>query len=415
MSGRDWQAFDAELRARVAELAVELLGKPSFQAGEECRWGRKGSLSVVVSGAKAGIWFDHETGEGGGFVDLVGRTLGIARRDALDWTADRIGMGMRHRPVQPRRSTPTPAATAPVPPLPHPDAADASRTRRDAAESGVSRAEDAAARATGIWSSACPAPAEHRYLIAKQVTPLSLRMDPRGQLVVPLQDVEGTLHSLETIAPDGAKRYLAGGAKRGHFAVVGAEPAPLVVPTGPLLICEGWATGASLHIATGQSVIAAMDAGNLLPVAQALRAKFPNADLVIVADNDTKPDRDANPGVDAARKVAQAVDARVAVPLAPGDANDLFCAEGPEAVVALVTGAAKIPPPPPTYPAPVLTPEEAAPPLLTPSRASWQSCRTTGPQSKRHARQRRMKTQPAIRWISTSWRAQSFRRSSACR
>ena len=44
MSGRDWRAFDAELRARVAELAVELLGKPTLRAGQEWRWGRKGTL-----------------------------------------------------------------------------------------------------------------------------------------------------------------------------------------------------------------------------------------------------------------------------------------------------------------------------------------------------------------------------------
>ena len=120
--------------------------------------------------------------------------------------------------------------------------------------------------------------------------------------------------------------------------------------------------GDSLHIATGHTVIAAMDAGNLLPVAEALHARFPAADLVLVADNDTKPDRDTNPGVEAARKAAMAVDARIAVPVAPGDANDLYCADGPEAVAALVAGAAKIPPPPPTYPAPTLTPDQARTP-----------------------------------------------------
>jgi len=102
-----------------------------------------------------------------------------------------------------------------------------------------------------------------------------------------------------------------------------------------------------------------MDAGNLMPVAEALRARFPDADLVLVADNDLKPDRDGNPGLTAARKVALAVDGRLAVPDSPGDANDLFCAEGPDAIAALVAGAAHIPPPPPTYPAPVLTPDEA--------------------------------------------------------
>ena len=112
-------------------------------------------------------------------------------------------------------------------------------------------------------------------------------------------------------------------------------------------------------MATGHTVIAAMDAGNLLPATEALRGRFPDADLVLVADNDTKPDRDTNPGVEAAHKAGLAVDARLAVPETPGDANDLFCAEGPAAVAALIEGAAKIPPPPPTYSAPVLTPEEA--------------------------------------------------------
>ncbi len=362
MSGRDWRAFDAELRARVPELAVELLGKPTFRVGQEWRWGRKGSLSVVVGGARAGMWFDHEEGRGGWFSDLVGRDLGMAREDATDWIADRIGMGARHQPEgrRPDRAAPRSVpANAPVAPQPKPDADDAPRMRPDAAEPAVSRTDHATARAARVWTHARPAPADHPYLAAKRAGPLALRMDPGGRLIVPLQDVDGCLHSLEFIAPDGAKRFLAGGAKKGHFAVVGAEPGPLAAPTGPVLICEGWATGASLHLATGHTVIAAMDAGNLLPVAEALRAHFPAADLVLVADNDTKPDRDSNPGVAAARKVALAVDGRLAVPDSPGDANDLFCAEGPDAVAALVASAARIPPPPPTYPAPVLTPDEA--------------------------------------------------------
>ena len=362
MSGRDWRAFDAELRARVPELAVELLGKPTFRAGQEWRWGRKGSLSVVVGGARAGMWFDHEEGRGGWFSDLVGRDLGMAREDATDWIADRIGMGARHQPAGQRadRALPrTVAANAPVAPQPEPDADDAPRTRPDGADPAVSRTDHATARAARIWTHARPAPADHPYLAAKKAEPLALRMDPGGRLIVPLQDIDGQIHSLETIAPDGAKRYLAGGVKKGHFAVVGAEPGPIAEPAGPVLICEGWATGASLHIATGHTAIAAMDAGNLMPVAEALRARFPAADLVLVADNDAKPDRDSNPGVEAARKVALAIDGRLAVPESPGDANDLLCAEGSDAVAALVAGAARIPPPPPTYPAPVLTPDEA--------------------------------------------------------
>jgi putative DNA primase/helicase len=350
MSGRDWRAFDAELRARVPELAVELLGKPTFRAGQEWRWGRKGSLSVVVGGARAGMWFDHEEGRGGWFSDLVGRDLGMAREDATDWIADRIGMGARHRPVRPRTEPRAMPANDPGEPPTAPVTAPPESNPDDDAAPAPNRADEAAERAARIWTSAGPAPADHPYLAAKQARPLALRMDAGRRLVVPLQDIDGRIHSVEFIAPDGAKRFLAGGAKKGHFAVVGAEPAPLGEPNGPVLICEGWATGASLHIATGHTVIAAMDAGNLMPVAEALRARFPEADLVLVADNDEKPDRDGNPGVEAARKVALAVDGRLAVPDSPGDANDLFCAEGPDAVAALVAGAARIPPPPPTIP-----------------------------------------------------------------
>lgn len=359
MSGRDWQAFDAELRARVPELVVELLGKPTLCTGQEWRWGRKGSLSVVIGGAKVGMWFDHEAGDGGGFVDLVSRDLGLSRGDALEWTADRIGVGQRHRPTRPRPAQQVLSANAPISPQAQPDADAAPQATRDDANTAIARAEEAAARAARIWANARSAPDDHPYLTAKQAAPLALRMDAGRRLVVPLQDGDGRLHSVETIAPDGAKRYLAGGAKRGHFAVVHAGPAPLIAPTGPILICEGWATGASLYMATGHMVIAAMDAGNLLPVAQSLHARFPQANFVLVADNDQKPDRDTNPGVEAARKVAVLLDARLAVPEMPGDANDLFCTEGAGAVAALVAGAAQIPPPPPTYPASVLTPDEA--------------------------------------------------------
>jgi len=295
----------------------------------------------------------------------VAREKGFSRADALDWTADRIGMARtfgaserRHCPTRPR-PTPPILPSAPVSLQARHDEVEAPDPSLDDADPAVARTKEAAVRAARIWAAAGPAPGDHPYVVRKQVAPLGVRCDARGHLVVPLQDAGGCLHSLETIAPDGAKRFLAGGAKRGHFCVIGMDPGPMPDPSGPVLICEGWATGASLTMATGHTVIAAMDAGNLLPVAEALRARFPDADLILVADNDAKPDRDTNPGVEAARKAALAVEAHIAIPTSPGDANDLFCAEGPEAVVALVASAAKIPPPPPAYPAPVLTPDEA--------------------------------------------------------
>lgn len=346
MSGGDWKVFDREVHGRVRELALELLGKPSFRSADEWRWGRKGSLSLVMSGERAGLWFDHELGQGGGFADLVAHHLRMGRHDALEWIAGRVGVTLPSLGGRIHAAEPFLRTLASARPK-------AQHVRDDGP------AKNAVERAARIWDHAEPAPADHPYLLAKQVAPLALRADAQGRLIVPLQDVAGVLHSLEFIAADGGKRYLTGGAKRGHFAVVGQEPADFATPSGPLVICEGWATGASLHMATGHTIVAAMDAGNLLPVAEALRSRFPEADLIIVADNDDKPGRTANPGVEAARKAAAAVDARLAIPHLPGDANDLFCVEGAEAVAALVASAARVPQPGPTYAEPVLTVDEA--------------------------------------------------------
>ena len=333
----DWDAFSSDLKARVPELAEELLGAPAFRSRIEWRWGSRGSLAVAIAGAKAGSWFDHEAGSGGGFVDLVAREHGIDRKAALDWAAGRIGYD-RAANLSPRKPA-RPAAPRPASPP----------------SSESDRATQARHRAARIWNAAAPAPADHPYLRRKQVGPNGLRCDSAGHLIVPLRDVEGVLHTIETITPEGEKRYLAGGAKAGHFCTIGGP----LGGSGAFLICEGWATGASLHEATGLPVVAAMDAGNLGPVAEVLRRSNPDAAITIVADNDDKPGRDINPGVTAASKAAVAVDARLAIPPVPGDANDLAILQGGDAVATMVAAAAFVPPPEPTYPEPVLTPEAA--------------------------------------------------------
>ena len=219
VSGRDWQAFDAELRARAPEIAAELLGKPSSRTGQEWRWGRKGSLSVVIAGARTGMWFDHEAGTGGGMVDLVARTRGLSRREALDWTADRIGLaGDVERLPQPANRAKGPAADIPdTSARATPERGHEAPAETAARPEATSPAATAAARAAWLWEAAHPAPADHPYLLRKQVGPHGLRCDSAGNLIVPLRDVEGLLHTIETITPEGEKRYLAGGAKAGHF------------------------------------------------------------------------------------------------------------------------------------------------------------------------------------------------------
>ena len=105
---------------------------------------------------------------------------------------------------------------------------------------------------------------------------------------------------------DGRKTFLTGGRKRGCYYAIGR-------PVDALCIAEGYATAASIHEATGQATACAFDAGNLEPVARALRGKFPRSRITVCADNDSGTP--GNPGVRYAEAAARAVRGFLAVPL----------------------------------------------------------------------------------------------------
>lgn len=178
------------------------------------------------------------------------------------------------------------------------------------------------------WQAAAPA-IQHPYLTAKGIQPHGLRVEG-ALLLVPMRDVGGVLHSLQTIASDGSKRFLAGGRVRGCYHSVGALSRVLVV-------CEGMATAHSIHAATGFAVAAAFSASNLAPVASALRQRFSAVQILLAADDDHATN--GNPGVTAARAAALAVGGLVVVPQFPAerprkatDFNDLLLLAGTDAV-----------------------------------------------------------------------------------
>ena len=152
----------------------------------------------------------------------------------------------------------------------------------------------------------------------------------RESVVLPIRDTAGALHSLQFIGADGRKRYLTGGRIRGCYFGISK-------PDGVLCIAEGFATGASIHEATGYAVAVAFDAGNLQPAAKALREKFPDLRLILCADDDYRTG--GNPGQTKAKEAAQAVGGLLAVPdFGPDrpegatDFNDLHQAQGLGAV-----------------------------------------------------------------------------------
>lgn len=146
----------------------------------------------------------------------------------------------------------------------------------------------------------------HAYLTAKGVKVSDDVREHRGALALPLRDVNGELHSLQFIGTDGMKRFLRGGRIAGCFFTLADKP------ESPLAICEGCATGASVHEATGYAVVCALNCGNLLAVSKALRKKYPAREIIVCADNDQFTD--GNPGVTKATEAAKAINAKLAVP-----------------------------------------------------------------------------------------------------
>ena len=198
--------------------------------------------------------------------------------------------------------------------------------------------QQASLTAAALWQEAAPAPAAHEYLTRKRIKPHGAKFDGH-RLLIPLRDTAGTLHSLQTIAPDGDKRFMPGGRVKGCYHSIGK-------PAGVLIVCEGYATGASIHEATGDAVAVAVafNAGNLEAVALALRAKYPALKIIVAADDDHLTD--GNPGMTKATAAAQAVWGLVAVPSFPAgrpdkatDFNDLHQLAGAQAVKACIEAA----------------------------------------------------------------------------
>jgi putative DNA primase/helicase len=219
------------------------------------------------------------------------------------------------------------------------------RMRRDRQAAEAARkaeAARAAARADKVWRACLPAGASD-YLERKAVQPWGVKFTSSGAVVVPMLDVQGRVHGLQFILPAGHPRrkktgrdkeyWPAGLAKRGRHFVLGVIPQV----GGVVLLCEGYATAASLFEATGLPTVVAFDAGNLLPVAEAIAGRYKRARILVCADDDYLSD--GNPGATAAAAAAHAVGGAFLLPVfadrdrdrdgkSATDFNDLHCREG---------------------------------------------------------------------------------------
>ncbi|MDR2794968.1 MAG: DUF927 domain-containing protein [Holosporaceae bacterium] len=235
---------------------------------------------------------------------------------------------------------------------------------------------NAAATALQIWRNASNC-TTHPYLETKKIKAHGLKID-RQTLLIPLYDENNNLTSLQKIWPDPdvagkfTKRFLKCGRTQGCSFTIGCVKDEVV-------ICEGYATGATIHELTGLPVVVAFSCNNLLAIAKIIRKKYPDAKIIVAADNDQpavgstfwsnaaqaavvphmkytlqaqQPYNSAghensksssmlvhsNPGLTKAKEAAAAVKARLVVPEFANndddssDFNDLYVLEGPEKV-----------------------------------------------------------------------------------
>lgn len=206
--------------------------------------------------------------------------------------------------------------------------------------------EVAATRARSMWAKLSTS-GQCQYLESKSVQAYGLRFSDTGCAYVPMLDTSGSVHGLQVLLPRGHKRiaqtgrnkdfWPAGLIKKERFFQMGAV-------RNLVLIAEGYATCASLHEATGLPVIVAFDAGNLLPVGEAIRKRYRKARILFCADDDFKSD--GNPGMTAASAAALAVGGEIVTPVFTidrevgkkglTDFNDLHNGEGLHSVRAQI-------------------------------------------------------------------------------
>jgi len=154
--------------------------------------------------------------------------------------------------------------------------------------------EKAAARAVQKWR-AMSDTGESGYLTRKKVDAIGIRFTKDGAIAVPMLDVAGKVHGLQFILDrdnpahkerirklESDKRFWPTGlAMQGHFHLIGRPD-----PGGIMLVTEGYATGASLHMATGLPVFVVFSANNILPVLLNLEKHYKRARFLICADDD---------------------------------------------------------------------------------------------------------------------------------
>jgi len=238
-----------------------------------------------------GSWICNVCGAGDGF-ELVGRARGWDRKKVLAEVGTVLGLTGEGKTSDADRKR-------------WKKEADDRRKQQEADE--LKAKEAAAKRAVGIWNRRsverdCP------YAIRKQVKTHNCKVNGKGNLIVPLVDIDGKLWNIQEIHADGYKPFLEGGRVNGCFHVLGE----IIDRNQIICIAEGYATAASIFEATGYATVIAFNSGNIDKVAVSIHSKYKDLKFVYCADDDSAT---LNAGLKAANKALAATGGIVILPV----------------------------------------------------------------------------------------------------
>lgn len=190
------------------------------------------------------------------------------------------------------------------------------------------RQAEAASLAKEALEAAQPASSNHPYVVDKKIDPKGI-LQSGEKLLVPVScPITREPTSIQFIYKDGTKLFLKGGKTRGCYCHIAGDEKK------GIFVCEGYATAATIHEATGGEVYLAFSANNLPAVFDLVQKWHPRAVIYVAGDDDrwTK----GNPGRTKAELIAR--EEAIFPEFSdytngnPTDFNDLHVREGLEVV-----------------------------------------------------------------------------------
>jgi putative DNA primase/helicase len=267
----------AGLNARLEDVCEAILGNPTTRSRGEWRWGRKGAVSIIMSGPRRGLCSDFEGGDKA--TDILGfiRThqCGGDWKRTLDWARGVLGIAPGERPklIQ--------------------------RPRRDQEAEGQAEAEKIK-RAREFWAGALPINGTHaeQYLNAERGIPTPaggwpdcVRYHPaRRALILAATTASGAVQAVQLVhltedarkRPDepGRPTKQSFGPQAGAVVRLPAFCTDGIAPDA-LQTAEGPETGLSVWASTGRETWIALGSAGKLDLPRKRR-------VVLCADDDPK-------------------------------------------------------------------------------------------------------------------------------